>query len=71
MTENTVLTLTQKQVARALGVGEANIRAAIREGRIYAIKLGRRVLVPARELERLMTPTNPNPETENETATLV
>lgn len=52
------LTLSQKEFARRLGVGEQNIRSAVREGRIYALKFGRRVCIPLSELQRLLKPAD-------------
>ncbi len=47
------LTISQKEFAKRLGVGENNVRAAVRDGRIYALKMGSRVCIPVSELERL------------------
>lgn len=50
------LTISQKEFAKRLGVGENNVRAAVRDGRIYALKMGSRVCIPVSELVRITKP---------------
>ena len=46
------LVLTVPEAARRLGIGRNQAYALARSGRIPAIRLGRRLLVPAAALER-------------------
>ncbi len=50
------LTLSQKEFSKRLGVGEKNVRTAVKEGRIHALRFGRRICIPTSELQRLLTP---------------
>ena len=43
-----------KEAASALGVSEWMVREEIRTGRIDSVRLGTRILIPRRELERLV-----------------
>ncbi len=43
-----------KEAAGALGVSQWMVREEIRAGRIKSIRLGVRILIPRRELERLV-----------------
>ena len=47
-------TLTVVEVAKALGVSRDTAYGACRDGTIPCIKLGRRVVVPAEALERVL-----------------
>jgi excisionase family DNA binding protein len=46
--------LTPRRAAQVLGLGRDATYAAIREGRLRALRLGRRLLVPVTELERFV-----------------
>jgi excisionase family DNA binding protein len=48
------LLLGVRDAARRLGIGRDSAYAAIRERRLRAIRVGRRVLVPVAELERFV-----------------
>jgi excisionase family DNA binding protein len=48
------LALGLKEAADAVGLSHWTLRQYIREGKISAIKLGRRVLIEPAELERLI-----------------
>lgn len=50
------LTYSVTEVSEALGVPVATIRGWIRSGEMSALRIGRRVLVPASELDRLTGP---------------
>jgi excisionase family DNA binding protein len=47
-------TLTVDQAAKVLGVGRASAYAAIARGEVPVVRIGRRILVPRRALERLL-----------------
>ena len=47
-------TLTVDEAAEILGIGRNSAYDAIRRGEIPAVRLGRRLLVPRRALERLL-----------------
>ena len=47
-------TLTVEQAAPILGIGRNSAYEAIRRGEIPALRLGRRLVVPRRALERLL-----------------
>ena len=53
------LTMTVEEAAAALGISRNLAYAAARDGRIPAIRIGRRLLVPRRALERLLEVPNP------------
>lgn len=48
------LTLSVREAARVLGIGRDATYAAIRERRLRALALGRRLRVPRAELERFL-----------------
>ena len=48
------LTLTVPQAAAALGISRNLAYEAARDGRIPAIRIGRRLLVPCRALEKIL-----------------
>ena len=48
------LTIGLKEAAEAVGLSHWTLRQYIREGKVQAIKLGRRVLIEPGELERLI-----------------
>ncbi len=52
--DGTRLTMTVREVAKALGAGRNQTYAAIRQGTIPSIRIGRRVLVPRAALERML-----------------
>jgi len=41
-----------REAARSLGIGRDSAYALVREGRLPAIRIGRRILVPKAALER-------------------
>ena len=47
-------TLTVEEAAEILGIGRNSAYEAIRRGEIPALRLGRRLVVPRRALERLL-----------------
>ncbi len=47
-------TLTVEEAAEVLGIGRNSAYEAIRRGEIPALRLGRRLVVPRRALERLL-----------------
>ena len=48
-------TLTVSEAATTLGVAPLTLYGAIRRGEIRAVRIGRRVLVPAAAIEELLT----------------
>ena len=48
------LTLTDTEGARLMGVSRGSMRAAIAEGEIHAVRLGRRLLIPVIPLLELV-----------------
>ena len=60
------LTYSVKEAAAALGVSEWMVREELRTGRIDSVRLGSRILIPRRELERLVNP----PELTNDAANM-
>lgn len=51
---NVVLTISVKDAAAQLGLTHWTLRKYIRQGRIRAVRIGRRVLIQPSELERLI-----------------
>jgi excisionase family DNA binding protein len=51
---NAVLSIGIKEAAAALGLSHWTIRQYIREGKIRAVRIGKRILVEPTELERLL-----------------
>ena len=47
-------TLTVPQAAKKLGIGRSAAYEAARTGQIPTLRIGRRILVPVRALERLL-----------------
>jgi len=47
-------TLTVEEAAKVLGIGRNNAYDAIKRGELYAIKIGKRLVVPRRVLERML-----------------
>ncbi len=60
------LAYSVKETAYALGVSEWAVREEVRTGRIDSVRLGSRILIPLRELERLVNP----PELANDTVSM-
>ena len=60
------LAYSVKEASAALGVSEWIVREEIRTGRIASVRLGSRILIPRRELERLVNPS----ELTNNTVTM-
>ncbi|MCC5948515.1 MAG: helix-turn-helix domain-containing protein [Nitriliruptoraceae bacterium] len=56
-------TLTVRETATRLGIGMNTAYVAIRNGEIPAIRIGRRVLVPRDQLERMIAGEQAAPET--------
>jgi len=52
------LTMTVEEAAAALGISRNLAYEAARDGRIPAIRIGRRLLVPRRALEKLLEVPN-------------
>lgn len=48
------ITLTVLQAAKMLGIGRSAAYEAARTGQIPTLRIGRRILVPVRALERLL-----------------
>ena len=61
-------THTMDETARVLGVGRTAAYDAARRGEIPTIRVGRRLLVPAAALDRLLTGETGATETVNEAA---
>ena len=51
------------EAARLLGVSRMTAYSAVREGTIPSLRIGRRVLVPRAELDRLLAGGDPQHET--------
>lgn len=49
-----VLAVSVNEAARILGVGRTSLYSMIRDGRIEAIKLGRRTLIKTASLRRII-----------------
>ena len=49
------LAVSCEEAGRLLGVSRFTIRRAIKQGRLQAVRVGRRVLIPVAELERLIS----------------
>ena len=60
MTATDRIAYTVKEAAAALGVSQWIIREEIRTGKIEAIRLGKRILIPRQTLERLVSAPAPN-----------
>lgn len=54
LTNITPLAHSVPVAARLLGIGHSKAWALIAQGKIRAIRLGRRTLIPAREIERVL-----------------
>jgi excisionase family DNA binding protein len=53
------LAIGLKEAAETVGLSHWTLRQYVREGKIAAIRLGRRVLIEPRELERLVQEGRP------------
>lgn len=53
------LTLTVKEAAKLLGIGRQLAYERVKTGEIPVIKIGRRLLVPRRALEKLLEERKP------------
>jgi excisionase family DNA binding protein len=54
-----LLVLTPVETAKLLRIGRATVYEQIRQGTIPSIRMGRRILVPRRALEKLLDVDNP------------
>ncbi len=54
MTDNDCLTLAVEQAGKLLGISRAHAYDLARTGEIPSVKLGKRVVVPRRALERFI-----------------
>jgi excisionase family DNA binding protein len=54
MEEKERVCFSRDEVARRLGVSRDSVVRAIAKGKIKVVRFGRRILVPASELERLI-----------------
>lgn len=52
------MTYNAKEVAEALGVCKSNVYEAIKTKEIRAVKIGKRLVIPKAELERLLNPAS-------------
>ena len=52
--DNTKLTFTVTEAARALGISRGLAYEMVKTGKIPSVRFGKRVLVPRRTLERLV-----------------
>ena len=50
-TEHACLTLTVPKAAQLLGIGKNSAYELVRAGRLRSVKVGRRLVVPRREVE--------------------
>jgi excisionase family DNA binding protein len=48
------LALSVEEASRALGIGKSTAFKYIREGKLPALRLGRRILIPKAKLEKLL-----------------
>jgi len=53
------LTLTVEECAKRLGIGRNSAYEAVARGEIPVIRVGKRLLVPKAQLEKLLTGENP------------
>jgi excisionase family DNA binding protein len=58
------LTLTVPEAARLLGISRMTAYAAVREGALPSLRIGRRVLVPRAALDRLLAEASGKPDQE-------
>jgi excisionase family DNA binding protein len=49
------LAVTVPQAAEMLGLGRSTTWQLVRRGRLRSLRVGKRVLIPVRELERFLT----------------
>lgn len=56
---STPLAYSPETAAKLLGICRSGMYAALKDGTIRKIKLGRRTLIPATELERLLAGVEP------------
>ena len=56
--------LSVRQAARLLGIGDNLAFRMVQEGRIPSVRLGRRILVPRRALERMLESSDGHTATE-------
>jgi len=56
------LAVSVVEAAEMISLAPRTIRAWIASGKIRAVRLGRRVVIPVRELDRLLAPVTPTQE---------
>ena len=54
------LTYSVETAARLLGIGRNSAFEAIRQGQLPAVRIGRRLLVPRRAIEKMLDEANSN-----------
>ena len=47
---------TMEEAARALSISDSTVRRMVRSGAIRSVRIGKRMVVPASEVTRLLTP---------------
>jgi len=57
--DNTKLTFTVTEVARALGLSRGLAYKMVKTGEIFSVRFGKRVVVPRRALEKLLEEPKP------------
>lgn len=56
---NERLTLTVQEAAELIGISRAHAYELVKQSAIPSLKLGRRVVIPRRALERMLDPRDP------------
>lgn len=56
-----MLAYSIKQAAKELGVCERLVRELVRDKKIRSVQIGRRIVIPHLELERLLAPPQDDP----------
>lgn len=62
MLDDDVLAFSPAEAGRRLGIHRRSVVRAIQRGELRAVRLGRRVLVPRAEIERLLGAVAAHPE---------
>lgn len=58
---NEKIAFSPKEAAITLGLCLYTIYKLLKEGRLKAVKLDRKILIPRTEIDRLLRPVSPNP----------